>query len=335
MRIGTSYFANRIVRHVREDMNLLARQGFNLVVHTMSEYDLAFHTGQMKDIVDASHDAGLEVYIDPWGVGNVFGGEPFSNFVAQNSLEGCQILDDGKPGAFACPNNPMFHEFMRRWTEAALQTGAEYVFWDEPHYHNASFLGGRPGRWGCRCRHCQTKYEASHDGAPMPLQETDDVKSFKMDCLRDFLQMLMGWVAGAGRKNALCLAPHEAPDHVHDRWMRFASIPTVSVVGTDPYWLWHKQPVEIVADYSRAIRRLCEEVGKEPQIWIQVCKIPKGRETEVARAIELAAGEGIRNLAAWGFEACANESWLQCEDPETAWATAIQAFAKVKAANPA
>jgi len=328
MRIGTSYFGNRIVRHVAEDMRQLARQGFNLVVHTMSEYDLTFHEGQMRDIVAASHDAGLEVYLDPWGVGNVFGGEPFSNFVAQNFFDGCQVLDDGGPGAFACPNNPLFHAFMKKWTEAALVTGADVVFWDEPHFHNPLFLGGRPGRWGCRCRFCQAKYDESR-GRPMPSEETDDVKTFKMDMLREFLEMLTGWVASEGKRNALCLAPHEAPDHVEERWMRFADLPDIEVVGTDPYWMWNKQPVEIVAAYSRAMRRMCEAVGKQPQIWIQVCRIVAGREGEIARAIELAAGQGIRNLAAWGFEGCAHESWLRCDDPEKAWSTAVEGFGRV------
>ncbi len=328
MRLGTSYFGNRTLRHVAADMQRLARQGFNLVIHTMSEYDLAFHRGTLRDIVAATHDAGQQVYIDPWGVGNVFGGEPFSNFVAQHPLDGCQVLDDGSPGAFACPNNPLFRDFMRTWTEAAVGTGADFIFWDEPHYHNASFLGGKPGRWGCRCQYCQEKYEATRN-EPMPAEETDDVKAFKMNALRDFLGTVMDWAAEMGCENALCLAPHDAPQHVYDRWMRFADLPNLAVVGTDPYWIWHNQPVQIVFEYARAVAALCGEVGCEPQIWIQAARIPAGREPEVAEAIDLAVQAGVRNLAAWGFEGCANESWLKCENPEKVWRVIVDSFQRL------
>src|SRR3989304_1639984 len=81
MKLGASYFANRILRHVREDMKKMIDDGCNFVVHTMSEHDIIYHSGTMVDIVKASRDVGLEVFLDPWGVGRVFGGESFSTFV--------------------------------------------------------------------------------------------------------------------------------------------------------------------------------------------------------------------------------------------------------------
>ena len=85
MKLGASYFANRILRHVREDMKKMIDDGCNFVVHTMSEHDITYHSGTMVDIVKASHDVGLEVFLDPWGVGRVFGGESFSTFVEEYS----------------------------------------------------------------------------------------------------------------------------------------------------------------------------------------------------------------------------------------------------------
>ena len=81
MKLGASYFGNRTLRHVEKDMEKMVQDGCNLVVHTMSEHDIAYYSQTMIDIVKVSKDIGLEVFLDPWGVGRVFGGESFSTFV--------------------------------------------------------------------------------------------------------------------------------------------------------------------------------------------------------------------------------------------------------------
>ncbi|MCX7765746.1 MAG: hypothetical protein N2246_03455, partial [Candidatus Sumerlaeia bacterium] len=78
MELGVSYFGNRILRYVEQDMRTLARLGCTFVVHTFSENDFYFYRGTMQEIVALSHAAGLTVYLDPWGVGKVFGGEAFT-----------------------------------------------------------------------------------------------------------------------------------------------------------------------------------------------------------------------------------------------------------------
>ncbi len=54
MKLGASYFGNRILKHVREDMEKMVDDGCNFVVHTMSEHDIAYHSQTMVDIVKAS-----------------------------------------------------------------------------------------------------------------------------------------------------------------------------------------------------------------------------------------------------------------------------------------
>src|SRR6478752_2649676 len=92
---GCSYFGARIVRHVRRDMADIAARGYSGVMHTFSENDLAYYRDTMREIVEASHAAGLEVQGCPWGVGRTFGGEAESRFVAFHPDE-CQVLDDGR-----------------------------------------------------------------------------------------------------------------------------------------------------------------------------------------------------------------------------------------------
>lgn len=328
MKIGTAYFGNRILRHVATDMNDLARNGFNTIIHTMSENDLRFMRQTIKDIVAITHDAGHEVYLDPWGAGRIFGGEAFSAFVEENSPDAVQILNDGKPSHAACPNNPKWHDFMKTWIAAAADTGADYAFWDEPHFYLSTWAGGVAGKWGCCCPICKKRYEEKYS-EKFPTQETPRLAEFKNACLRDFLAKMVAWGAEAGMKNALCVLPHEAPAEVRKSWLPYATIPGLSVFGTDPYWLCAKKPVESVGEYSTAVKALCDEVGLEAQVWIQGFGIPKGKENEVARAIDLAAAAGVTNLAVWGVDACEHLSWIRPADPKKTWATVIQGFQRV------
>src|SRR5262245_51746503 len=54
IQFATSYFGNRILRHVITDMNALRQNGFDIVLHTFSELDLRFYPRTMVEIVDAS-----------------------------------------------------------------------------------------------------------------------------------------------------------------------------------------------------------------------------------------------------------------------------------------
>jgi len=140
MQIGVSYFGNRILKHVKYDMQELKQNGFTFVLHTYSEFDLMFNSGTMKEIFKITHDAGLDVWVNPWGIGNVFGGEPFSNFATKNIFTSCQILDDGKPTPIACPNSPDFNKFMDSWVEMIIDSnvmqfyGMNHIFMNKDFY---------------------------------------------------------------------------------------------------------------------------------------------------------------------------------------------------------
>ena len=156
-RAGVAYFGSRIVRHVAADMAALAERGFTGVLHTFTENDLAYYRETMREIVACSHEAGLEVQIGPWGVCQMFGGEAESRFTAWHPEVG-QVLDDGRGTPSGCPNNPRVREFVHQWIDAAIDTGADRIFCDEPHWVHPEHFGLDPERWGCRCEHCRERF---------------------------------------------------------------------------------------------------------------------------------------------------------------------------------
>ena len=327
MKLGTSYFGNRILRHVAEDMEDLSRKHFTYVVHTFSENDFNFYRKTMKEIIKISKDKGLETHIDPWGVGKVFGGEAFSQYISIHP-DVCQVLSDGAPAGIACPNNPEFRKFIHEWEDAAVETGADYLFWDEPHFYLPGWMGGRPDTWGCRCEFCKRKFE-EQTGSPMPEIETDEVRRFKQSSIRDFLQEMITRGHEKGVKNSLCILPGSTENT--DALQQLASLEHLDNFGTDPYWYAAKRDVEeYVSDFSRKVKEVCDTLGREGHIWIQGFKVPAGREEEIRRAVTIAVEAGIRNLSVWGYDACSFISWIAPDNPRKTWDVVCEAFASVK-----
>ncbi|MHC4268923.1 MAG: hypothetical protein ACYSTS_10680 [Planctomycetota bacterium] len=324
MKFGASYFGNRTLRHVEKDMEKMVQDGCNLVVHTMSEHDIAYYSQTMIDIVKVSRNIGMEVYLDPWGIGRVFGGESFSTFV-KLFPEARQRLSF-KEGEFnvnkACLNSKSFRDKMSQWIELAAITGAEGVFWDEPHLFYGEFteLFGKTRQiWGCTCTTCKDIFKNSY-GYEMPHEFTDDVKEFRQETILNFLEYLSDHSSSKGLKNAVCVFPVSEPKYGVYEWEKLVKLKNINIFGSDPYWIAYNECVDdFVGKVSCKVVHLCEKYNKEPQIWIQGFRIPDGREAEVSAAIKMAFDSGVRNIATWCFEAGASMTYIRSDRPEVVW----------------
>ena len=329
MKTGVSYYGNRIPRHVGTDMEEIARNHCTFVVHTLSENDLKYYHETMRQIVEISHQAGLEVYLDPWGVGRVFGGEAFSHFACEH-LQARQILSDGSSAPAACFNHPAFGEFMHQWTRAAIEMGADVLFWDEPHFIKR-VPKSEDELWACRCEACQQKFRQQF-GHPLPLKFTEEVRRFRHESVVSFLQELCHLAKSQGRKNALCFLPNrEDEDSELALWTRLASIKDLDIMGTDPYWWSRKLDVKAyVSKPAQKIAKMATEYGKEGQMWVQNFLITPETEEYVRTAIRTFYEAGIRNVAAWSYWGAGYMSSLCSENPERVWKILGQEYAHLR-----
>ena len=307
-------------------MEDLAGRGFTGVLHTFSENDLFYYRDQMRRIVEVSHACGLEVQMNPWGLGHAFGGEAESHFIAAHP-EASQVLDDGSPVGAGCPNNEEFRAFVRSWADAAIETGADRIFWDEPHWANPAQFGSAPERWGCHCERCREGF-LERFGEPMPRELTQEVISFREESLVGFIRELVGHVAAQGSRSTVCLLPlTEGPLGLSD-WSEVASIPDLDTLATDPYWKIFERPaIEFVGSFARLVRDLSEEHGVKPEIWIQGFRLGPEDEEDIHAAVEAAREAGVENLWTWGYEACGHMSYLGTRDPERVWEILTRALA--------
>lgn len=330
MKTGVSYFGVRHLRHVDEDLGRIVDAGCSFVVHTFSENDLVYYRGTMERIVDLSHRRGLEVYLDPWGVGRVFGGEAFSSFLAEHP-EDRQVLSDGRPVAHACLKSGAFRDRLVSWVDAAAAAGADLLFWDEPHLSSSPV---EPGAWSCSCDRCSTDF-ARRFGHPMPSALTDEVREYRSQSLVEFISTLGSAARSHGLGNAICLLPVDTGGGKSEKgewgdervWEEIASLDSIDVFGTDPYWFHFSREMEpFVREWASRVHDLCGRHGKESQIWVQAFRVPAGREAELKAAAFLASDIGIDSLAAWGYEGCAAMSSLACDRPEVVWQILSETF---------
>jgi hypothetical protein len=105
LKTGVSYYGNRMPWHAAKDLEDIKRHHCDFVLHTFSEEDMDFYFGTMQRIIDMSHKLCLEVYLDPWAVGKVFGGETYSEFILKNpSVLQHNSVDEALPIAWSPPS---------------------------------------------------------------------------------------------------------------------------------------------------------------------------------------------------------------------------------------
>ncbi|RKX57529.1 MAG: hypothetical protein DRP24_00110 [Thermotoga sp.] len=326
MKYGVSYFGSRILKHVEEDMKELKEIGFDVIVHTFSENDHKFYFRTMKDIVKLTRDLGMEVWIDPWGVGGVFGGEAFSNFLIENPSE-WQITNRGRAVGSACFNSPKFREYMKRWLEAAVETGADAVFWDEPHFH---ILKDFPKEWTCRCERCKEKFKETY-GHDMPEEFTEEVSNFRNKTIKDFFEEVLSYSKKLGMKNVICFLPFESELFGLKDYESIAKIEYVDNIGSDPYWMAFKLEMNpFLKETTQKILKLSSKYGKENHMWLQAFKVPRGREEDIVKGAKILKKENVETVLFWGVFACKHISSIAPDDPEKAWEVVKQIVKEVR-----
>ena len=318
VKLGVSYYGNRIPWRVKEDLQEIKKAGCTYVVFTFSEEDFEFYQGAFAEMIRHAHDLGLEVWLDPWAVGQAFGGETYSALVArQLSLR--QISSTGESLAIACPNHPDFRDYLLKWVAAGKKLGADVLFWDEPHFNIYPEPAGdaQPKLWACRCLVCQELFKKK-TGHPMPDLLTPEVRAFKEDSLVEITTFLCDATVAQGLKASVCVLPFENSSTVND-WGKVAAIPSLWSIGTDPYWQPHQPDVaKFVGRQARRIADLAAQHKKEPHLWILNFNIPKGEEKNIRIAIEAGEAAGIRNFAAWSYYGASYIN-LRAEDPAAVW----------------
>lgn len=318
---GAAYHGNRMLHHAAADFRDMADNHMNLIVHMFSHTDWDRHCRVMKDMVELSEEAGLEVWVDNWGLGGPPGDK--SHFLALHP-EAHQIYSNGELApVHACLNAPSFRAFVKEWIDTVAYIGAKTIFWDEPHLPM-----GADGVYSCACPVCRKKFEETF-GRPMPAVIDDDVKEFRTATIVDYFEDICAYAKSKGLVNTVCVMLGEDIGINLRTIDRLGAIPTLDNIGSDPYWGYSGvNPYEFVYNGTKKNLAVAEQFGKDHNIWIQAYATPRGMEEEIVQATEAAYDAGARTIIAWGYFGSISNDYA-AKDPYLVRAKLNQAYARI------
>ena len=329
---GVAYHGNRMLSHAENDMKEIVRADMDVVLHMYSHTDWTRHKAVLKDMIAVSEHAGLEVWVDNWGLNGPPG--DISHFLAYYPDSHTYWSDGEMLPTHACLNSPDLRAFIKKWIDDVYEIGGRTVFWDEPHI---PMRGREDGKivFGCRCARCQ-KLFAERYNRPMPeTMDADamdaDVLEFRNDTIVDYFREITAYSQSLGMKNVCCVMFVDSYRSDFDLLDRICSLPTMENIGTDPYWYGHKDvnPYQFVYERSKRTVDMAEQYKKDHNLWIQTYAVPRGREEEIIQATEAAYDAGARTILAWGFNGSESNTY-RAENPLRTWEITVEAMKRIR-----
>ena len=307
---GVSYYGLSHVEHAERDFLEMRRHNCTAVVLALSEFDIDFWWPNINPIVKAAHDIGLTVYLDTWGIGKWFGGEPPSLFLTNNpgNRQVSAMTDEPLPAA--CFNTKAFRDYFFDICERlADEVEADGFFWDEPHFAlpkgYASITGGAGDDWSCRCPYCQRMFEQLY-GYQMPRQLTAEVKRFRHDRALDILETASKKIKAIQPQSKITCCVHATlgtyyvtENRGYDNWDKVARCDAFDVFSSTI--LSYQLPREFFRSVTQRTLDMAKKHCKGSQRWVMgYYQEPEDLE-EIGRIIQLYSEMGTESIFAWTY----------------------------------
>lgn len=324
--LGAAYHGNRMPSHMRADMESMARDGIDIVVHMLSHIDWDRHNRVLRDAFRATEEAGLEVWVDNWGLAGCPGDT--SHFLVENPE--CRVVySNGEyHRRLVCLNQPSFRAFVKAWIEEVASMGVKAIFWDEPELPTKK--AGDASLYSCCCPVCQRKFEERYN-RPMPRLAGDaDVSEFVTDTIVDFFEEITDHSASMGIRNISCLMPKEFFGFEMKLAEKICALPHMDNVGVDPYWSGKGvDPYEFVYRSTERMLATVHPYGKQHNLWVQSFGLPQGAEEEIVWAIEGAYDAGARCILSWSYLGGESNNYRSA-NPQKCWDATLAGFRRIR-----
>ena len=328
LKTGIAYHGNRMPSHFREDLASIQKADMDIVVHMFSHTDWDRHHLVMKDIFKMTEDAGLEVWVDNWGIGGPPGDKTF--FLGLHP-EAHMIYSDGTMHPTkVCVNSPAYRKFVKEWLDTVAEIGGKTIFWDEPYMPSERIEGTQDFRYCCTCPECQKIFEERFN-KKMPKVLDDDAVKFRTDSIVEFFDEVTTYSASLGMVNTACVMLGPTHGINLDSIDTICSLPHLDNIGSDPYWISTKEidPYQFVYDHSKINVDIANKFNKDHNLWIQGYNIPRGREDEIIEACHAAYDAGARTILGWGFNGCESNDY-RAHNPEKTWNKMVEGMRRIK-----
>jgi hypothetical protein len=333
---GVSYYGISYPEHARQDFEEMKAHNCTAVLLALTEFDLFFWKPTIPRIVEEARKLNLKVYLDTWGIGKFFGGEPPSIFLQENVHNRQVTALTGEPVAAACFNTPAFREYFYGIVENLARTcDSDGFFWDEPHYAMPIYPIGYQSTsdWTCRCTICQKLFEQEY-GYPLPKVLTDQVKKWRRRKANEVLSEASQRVKAIQSDCVVtqCSLPAEnnyylSYERGYDDWEQIAATPqydifsTSIVVSYDTPLVVHKRIADKTVELARKYQKI-------PQRWVMSYFESPEDINFIKQVVHTYAESGIESIFSWTYRA-GQGTILSAPNPKLAWDTLGEAYGEV------
>jgi len=334
---GVSYYGLSYVEHAQRDFQEMLDHNCTAVLLALSEFDLDFWRPNISQIAQAGKEMGLAVYLDTWGIGKWFGGEPPSLFLTNNPGNRQVSALGDEPLPAACFNTPAFREYFFELCERlAREVDADGFFWDEPHYALpkgcASITGGAGDDWSCRCAYCRRTFE-EHYGYEMPRQLTMEVKRFRRRRALDVLETASRRIKAVrpGSKIICCVHATLGTYYVtenrgYDDWDKVAASDACDVFSTTI--LSYQLPRSFFRSITQRTVDVARRHGVGSQRWIMGYYQEPENLAEIKDIAQMYAEMGVQSLFTWTYRG-GHGTVLAAPRAREVWDTIGEAYGRV------
>lgn len=334
---GVSYYGISYPEHARKDFEEMKAHNCTAVLLSLTEFDLFFWKYNIPKIVDEAKKLGLKVYLNTWGVGKFFGGEPPSVFLQECSVEDRQWSAlTGEPLAAASPSSPAFREYFWGLLEELARTcDADGFFWDEPHYAMPVYPVSYQSTTDFTCRSpiTQAVFKEKY-GYEMPKTLTKTVLNFRFDQANEILSEGSRVVKAINPALSVTQCSLPADNHFYsshargfDNWEKIAFNPDYDVFSTS-ILVDGNDPLIAHRNLAQKTVSLARQNKKPSQRWVQsFFRSPEDLET-IKDICKIYAEEGVDSIFSWTYRA-GKGTLLQAPDPDAVWKILGEAYGEV------
>lgn len=334
---GVSYYGLSYPEHAERDFKEMIDHHCNAVILALSEFDIDFWLPNIIEITKVAKGLGLKVYLDTWGVGKWFGGEPPSLFLNNNAgnRQVSAFTDEILPAA--CFNTQAFKEYFYSICEKlAEQVDADGFFWDEPHYalpkSYASITGGAGDDWACRCKVCKKQFRDRFE-YKMPKIMNRDVVNFREDTALDILQEASRRIKVIKPNCKIVCCVHATINTYYvkegrgyDNWDKVARVKEFDVFSTTI--LNYKLPRSYFKSITEETLKVAKRHNKTSQRWLMNYYQQPDDISEIKEIVKLYADMGVESLFAWTYRG-GHGTVLAAPDALQMWNALGEAYGEV------
>ena len=303
MKLGLTYVSTHLPYHIKADMETIKSIGCDEVLFAIQENHINTLDGAVRFGPKLAKEADLVPYVVLWGFANTFGGGRISNFMLDNQ-DVWRVAKDGTKIPMGCLNNPKLADGFLKLTNLCRDYGFMGTFIDEPTPQE------------CFCENCQQKFREMFRKDLVSAYGSKEYIQFQRTTVVTYTSSVCAAVKklDSKLKTFCCVMPHDK-----ECFHAVAKIPELDVFATDPYWLVEKdKTIEWAVELAVMAKKEADTNNKESQVWLNLWKIPAGREEEIYSGGKKLAEVGCDSLYTWGYKGALG-TVEECDDPDRAW----------------